>query len=57
MGSVTMWKAAAAEAAAERCRNERREKGERFRDGMANLRFIQVRAIQGKWFSAWAIGD
>src|SRR5579863_7256839 len=29
MGSVTMWQAAAADAAAERCRNERREKKDR----------------------------
>jgi hypothetical protein len=39
MGSVTTWKAAAAEAAAESCRNERREKAERFWNGMATLRF------------------
>jgi hypothetical protein len=38
MGSVTICRAAAA---AENCRNERREKGERFLDGMANLRFLQ----------------
>jgi hypothetical protein len=37
-GSVTIWKAAAA---AESCRNDRREKGEMFSDGMANLRRIQ----------------
>src|SRR5580704_13939334 len=34
MGSVTTWKPAKAEAAAESCRNERREKGERFWTGM-----------------------
>jgi hypothetical protein len=40
MGSVTMWKATAAEAAADSCRNERREKGEALWNGMAELRFI-----------------
>jgi hypothetical protein len=40
MGSVTTLKAAAAETAAESCRNVRRE-GETFPDGMTNLRFIQ----------------
>src|ERR1039458_2761904 len=53
MGSVTIWKAAAA---AESCRNERREKGERLRDGMANLRFIQVRAYKAQSGSAVGIG-
>jgi len=39
---VTIWKAAAAEAAADRWRNERREKGREFRDGIANLQFVEV---------------
>jgi len=42
MGSVTTWRAAAAEAAADKWRNERRENGERFRDGIANLQFVEV---------------
>jgi len=42
IGSVTIWKAAAAEAAADRWRNERREKGREFRDGIANLQFVEV---------------
>jgi hypothetical protein len=42
IGSVTIWKAAAAEAVADRWRNERREKGRECRDGIANLRFVQV---------------
>src|ERR1700734_2965713 len=45
MGSVTIWKAAAAEAVAESCRNERRENGERLWDGMAKLRFMRRHQI------------
>jgi hypothetical protein len=49
MGSVTIRKAAAA---AESCRNERREKGETLSEGMANLRSIQRQ--QAKCFPAKA---
>jgi hypothetical protein len=44
MGSVTMWKVAAA---AESCRKERRENGETFGDGIANLRGIFMQRDTG----------